>query len=245
MQPSRRLSLFAAFLFSLVGLGQGAVPSAAKILTLPVPEWTAIGAEADRALRAGSWELGRDAAERLISQILSRPAQGQGLDTLLARSVAYRAIGLAGVGKTEASAWAAATARELGFRAKDLDLSAYGKPGEMVRAALDPAPVEAEPLQVGNGISRPQIVERTSPFYPLTLREALVGGTVIVDAVIGLDGKTRTPHVLHSPSIFLSLAALDSLQSWRFTPAQREGKPIAVSYVLTVNFSIDPPQPQK
>lgn len=240
MQTNRRRS--AAFLFSLAFLGPIATAAGAKILVMPVAEWTAKSAAADQALKAGRWDEGRAAAESLIDEILTRPAEGPGIADLLARGVAYRAIGLAGLGATEAAQWAAATARELGFRAGDLDLSSFGKAGELVRDALDPAPIEAEPARVEKGITRPDFLERTSPVYPPTLRKTHVGGTVRVDAVIGTDGKLTAPHVVQSPSVFLSLAALDSLQAWRFTPAQRDGKPIAVSYVVTMGFSLGRPQ---
>ncbi len=239
MRSNHKLFLL-AILLATIALAPAAPLPAAKILSLPVAEWTAKSEAADQALRAGRWEDGRAAAEGLIGEILSRPAEGPGLGELLARSVVYRAVALAGTGKTEAAEWAAASARELGFSAKDLDLSAYGKAGELVRAALDPLALDVEKLEVGKGISRPQFLERSSPAYPPTLRKSGVGGTVIVETVIGRDGKTSRPLLLHSPSIFLSLAALDSLQTWRFAPAQRDGKPITVSYVLTVNFQVDP-----
>lgn len=242
MRIDRRL-VPVAFFFS-IALGFAALLSAAEVLLLPVADWTARSEAADKALRAGSWEEGRATAEGLISEVLRRPVQGQGLDALLARAVAYRAIGLAGEGKTDSANWAAETARELGFAATDLDLSAFGKPGELVRAALDPAPSDPEPGKVEKGVTRPQILDRPELLYPPALRETKVGGTVIVDSVIGTDGKTSRPHILHSPSIYLSVSALDALQEWRFKPAEREGKPIAVSYVLTVNYSVEP-QPAK
>ncbi len=236
----RRTLAFAIVFIANALLGGAIGVSAAKGLSLPVPAWTAIGEEADRALRAGKWEAGRDAAERLIGEILAKPVEGEGLSTLLARAVAYRAIACAGLGDVQAAEWSAAAARELGFTLRDLDLSPFGASGEVLRAALRPEATRPNPevRQVGPGVGRPALIERVPVAFPEAMRGQMAGGVVITQVTIGVDGRVSAPTILHSPSPYLSLAALDSLRAWRFKPSILDGKPVPVTYVLTVNFSV-------
>jgi TonB family protein len=95
------------------------------------------------------------------------------------------------------------------------------------------------PYRVGEGISRPEILSSTRPIYTELARRARVTGTVIVEAIIDEQGNVTDARVLKGLPMGLSQAALDAIKSWKFKPAMRDGQPVRVYYVLTVNFQVD------
>lgn len=95
------------------------------------------------------------------------------------------------------------------------------------------------PLRVGGGVSRPQIIRATKPAMPAGARSQLgLNATVIVEAIIDAQGKVHFVKVLQPQPHGLTEAAVDALRSWTFHPATLKGKPVAVWYVLTVNFQV-------
>ena len=59
-----------------------------------------------------------------------------------------------------------------------------------------------------------------------------------MEAVIGEDGSVREVEVVRSNATVLSEAAIEAVEQWTFVPATLEGVPVAVRYVLTVNFAL-------
>jgi len=68
-------------------------------------------------------------------------------------------------------------------------------------------------------------------------------GTVILQAVIDRQGRVENARVLKGQPYGLNESAVESLKQWRFRPATRDGKPVKVYYVLTVNFAITNDEP--
>jgi TonB family protein len=114
--------------------------------------------------------------------------------------------------------------------------------GHAVPAISQEAPRAAgpPPYRVGDGVSRPEILSQTTkPVYTELARRARVTGTVIVEAIIDENGDVKDVRVLKGLPMGLSQAAVDAVKTWRFKPATREGRPVPVYYVLTVNFQVD------
>ncbi len=68
-------------------------------------------------------------------------------------------------------------------------------------------------------------------------------GTVIVEAIIDEQGNVMDAKVLKGLPMGLGQAAVDAIQTWKFKPALKDGKPVKVYYVLTVNFQVDEAAP--
>jgi TonB family protein len=119
-------------------------------------------------------------------------------------------------------------------------LALLGLLGQAVPAISQEAPRAAgPPYRVGGEISRPEIISSTKPVYTELARRARVMGTVIVEAVIDEQGNVTETRVLKGLPMGLAQAAVDAVQTWKFKPATREGQPVPVYYVLTVNFQVD------
>jgi len=100
-----------------------------------------------------------------------------------------------------------------------------------------PPPVEREPMRVGGSISRPERIRYVAPMYPPIARAANVEGVVIVEAVLGADGRVREARILRSVQL-LDAAALAAVEQWQFTPTLLNGQAVPVVMTVTVVFSL-------
>ena len=107
--------------------------------------------------------------------------------------------------------------------------------GPSVEAAK--APQDNGPYRVGNGIARPRKIYDVKPVYPQPAMASQVGGSVVIEATIGADGKVRDARVLRSIAV-LDQAALDAVRQWEYEPSRLNGVAVAVVLVIVVTFSL-------
>lgn len=118
-----------------------------------------------------------------------------------------------------------------------------GKEKAEAAAAAERAAAEAreqavkEAVRVGGKLKPPAKVKDVKPVYPEAAKSAKVQGVVILEAVIGADGKVVDAKVLRSVPA-LDQAALDAVKQWEFTPSLLNGKPMPVVMTVTVNFKL-------
>src|SRR3984893_17889379 len=84
----------------------------------------------------------------------------------------------------------------------------------------------------------PVATEKSDPGYPLELIRANVHGMVTLYAVIHSDGKVSDIRVLNSPDDRLDSFAAKALARWKFVPAVRAGKPVALEAVVVIPFQV-------
>jgi TonB family protein len=84
----------------------------------------------------------------------------------------------------------------------------------------------------------PVATETSDPGYPLELIRANVHGMVTLYAVIHSDGKVGDIRVLNSPDDRLDSYAAKALARWKFVPAERAGKPVALEAVVKIPFRV-------
>ena len=83
----------------------------------------------------------------------------------------------------------------------------------------------------------PEAVSKVNPAYPDIAREAGVDGVVLVQALVGKDGKVKDTRVVKSIPM-LDNAASDAVKQWVFKPALSNNKPVAVWVAVPVRFSL-------
>jgi TonB family protein len=84
----------------------------------------------------------------------------------------------------------------------------------------------------------PLATEQSDPGYPLELMRANVHGMVTLYAVIHADGRVSDIRVLSSPDERLDPYAVKALARWKFLPAERAGKPVALEAVVKIPFRV-------
>lgn len=82
----------------------------------------------------------------------------------------------------------------------------------------------------------PVAMRAVAPGYPLELMRENVEGTVTLSAVIARDGQVGEVTVLSGSNDRLNEYARDALLAWRFLPALRNGKPVALQAVVRIPF---------
>jgi TonB family protein len=84
----------------------------------------------------------------------------------------------------------------------------------------------------------PKIISKTAPEYSDEARRAKYQGTVVLYAVVGVDGKLSNLKVLRSLGLGLDEKALECVSQWTFEPGTRDGRPVEVATQLEVNFRL-------
>lgn len=101
-----------------------------------------------------------------------------------------------------------------------------------------PSPRAApQPVPVGGKVKAPVKVRHVPPIYPTIAQRAGVEGVVIIEAVVGTDGRVRQARVLRSQPL-LDEAALTAVRQWEFSPTKLNGVPVPVIMTVTVNFTL-------
>ena len=86
----------------------------------------------------------------------------------------------------------------------------------------------------------PQMVHEVAPEYPRSIRNMGLGGKVIVQALVDIDGKVREVRVARSSGMTgLDDAAVAAAYKCTYTPALQNGHPIPVWVSYSVVFEID------
>jgi protein TonB len=102
-------------------------------------------------------------------------------------------------------------------------------------AVPDPPPVT--PVRITSLMQTPVKTVDVAPAYPPMARAAKVSGVVILEAVIGVDGRVSEVRVLRSVA-WLDRAALDAVRQWRYSPTILNGVAVPVILTVTVTFTL-------
>jgi protein TonB len=94
------------------------------------------------------------------------------------------------------------------------------------------------PYIVGGGVSAPRPIYDPEPEYSEEARKAKYQGDVVLWVVIGPDGRTRDVRVQRSLGMGLDEKAMETVRSWRFEPATKDGQPVAVQVNIEVAFRL-------
>ena len=95
-----------------------------------------------------------------------------------------------------------------------------------------------EPIRLSAGIKLPTRIKDVPPVYPEIARKARVQGVVILEAIIGVDGKVQHARVLRSVPL-LDQSALNAVQSWEYTPTLLSDRPVPIIMTVTVQFRLE------
>jgi protein TonB len=103
--------------------------------------------------------------------------------------------------------------------------------------APPPPPAPMAPIRMSQGIRQPTKIRDAQPGYPTIAQSARVQGTVILEAIIGVDGRVTEARVLRSIPL-LDQAALDAVRQWVYTPTLLNGVPVPIVMTVTVTFTL-------
>jgi protein TonB len=93
-------------------------------------------------------------------------------------------------------------------------------------------------FRVGGGVSAPHAIYDPDPEYSEQARKAKYQGTVLLWAVIDAEGHPRDLLIARSLGMGLDEKATEAVSKWRFTPAVKDGRPVAVQISIEVVFRL-------
>jgi len=94
-------------------------------------------------------------------------------------------------------------------------------------------------VRLGGGIQAARLLNKVQPTYPATAKAAGIEGTVILNAIIGMNGTPLSLRVMNSEvDPELAHAAVEAVSKWRYSPTLLNGEPIEVDTTIIVNFKL-------
>jgi TonB family protein len=124
-----------------------------------------------------------------------------------------------------------------------LDVGTISDSIDVVGKGPRPAPVTSEPprrIRVGGNVQATKLVRMVKPVYPPDLQAAGIEGTVLLRAVISVQGKLLGLSVINtSVDPELAKAATDAVKQWEYTPTLLNGLPVEVATTISVNFRLE------
>jgi len=91
---------------------------------------------------------------------------------------------------------------------------------------------------VGGGVSSPHAIYEPEPEYSEEARKAKYQGVVVLQLIIGADGRPRDIRVARALGMGLDQKAIEAVRQWRFEPAFLGSQPVAVVVNIEVNFRL-------
>jgi TonB family protein len=84
-----------------------------------------------------------------------------------------------------------------------------------------------------DGVKAPKVLHKSEPKYP---ESATATGTSVLSLEISPEGKAENVVVKRSLEPAFDQAAIDSVKTWTFAPATKDGQPVRVTATIEVNF---------
>jgi TonB family protein len=126
---------------------------------------------------------------------------------------------------------------KVGAITEEMDVVAEGAAkGLSARTAGKPARI-----RVGGDVQAPRLLNKVQPVYPAAAKAAGVHGSVILHAIIGIEGSPLSLRVVNTQvDPELARAAVEAVSKWRYSPTLLNGDPIEVDTTVMVNFQLLP-----
>lgn len=97
------------------------------------------------------------------------------------------------------------------------------------------------PSQEISHTTPPKLIHKVEPEYTKEALDAKLQGTVVLDAVIGIDGIPSDIQVVRGLGKGLDEKAIECLRQWRFSPATNYfGEPVSTKATFEMNFRLPP-----
>ena len=131
---------------------------------------------------------------------------------------------------------------KLGTLQETIVVTEGGKaPASPVREVVPKPRPPCVPPAAGGQIVPPRKIRDYTPAYPENLRGTGVGGTVVMDGRIALDGFITDIRVVDDAHPDFASAAVAAVREWKFTETLLNCQPVDVVLNITVNFKPAPP----
>ena len=91
---------------------------------------------------------------------------------------------------------------------------------------------------VEGDVKAPVPIYKPEAAYSSQARKDKVEGTVVTEMVVDASGNVADVKLVRSLDKGLDESAMQTLRTWKFTPATKKGKPVPVRLIADVSFRI-------
>jgi len=91
---------------------------------------------------------------------------------------------------------------------------------------------------VGQSVTAPVPIYKPEPSYTKDARAAKLEGTGVFSVVVDASGSVAGVQVVRPLDRGLDESAMQTLRTWKFQPATKDGKPVPVKVVVEVSFKL-------
>jgi protein TonB len=89
-----------------------------------------------------------------------------------------------------------------------------------------------------DGVTPPKSIYAPNPEYDEAARKAKLNGFVVLSLIVTPEGNTKDVKVTKSLSPGLDQKSIEAVSKWKFAPATKDGKPVAVAIHVQTTFKI-------
>jgi TonB family protein len=93
-----------------------------------------------------------------------------------------------------------------------------------------------EVCDLGPGMTPPRLLQRVEPVRPNDARGVRLTGSVVLGLVVTSKGLARDVHIVQSLDKELDQSCIEAVQQWKFEPARKENRPVAVRVTVEIRF---------
>jgi TonB family protein len=123
----------------------------------------------------------------------------------------------------------------------DVQAEGSAKSAAAAQALEAEAKSKATRIRIGGNVEAAKVITKVQPIYPESAKDAGVQGTVLLHAVVGMDGRPLQLQVLNSQiNPDLARAAVEAVSQWRYQPTLLNGEPVEIDTTIQVKFSLAP-----
>jgi TonB family protein len=90
-------------------------------------------------------------------------------------------------------------------------------------------------LRVGGNVQLPMLVSRKDPVYPYAARTAGIQGVVVLEGLVGMNGRMKELKVVSGLQVFRQ-AAIDAVNQWVYKPAMLNGTAVEARVQVEIRF---------
>jgi protein TonB len=90
--------------------------------------------------------------------------------------------------------------------------------------------------RIGGQVSTPVLIYKVEAEFSEEARRNKYQGVVIVNIIIDKQGNPQNPRVVRALGMGLDEKAIDAIKQYRFKPAMKNGKPVAVQMNVEIDF---------
>lgn len=192
----------------------------------------------EATIAKGDFKSAKNKAAKFEREMTDWIIAGPRVPEYLGEIAKLYAIALAGLGEMDHAAWKWQMAEAIYPENTAVDLDAFGGVGTALREYIRTNSVIVEPMDFdGDSVTAPVPTKRPDVRYPKAQGKLHLKGSVVVQVVVGVDGRPHNPKIMElSGRPVMAYAALIGLRRWQFDPATVDGEPVNSFFLLTLNF---------